>query len=283
MEGMNRSVFERNQQLYHAVIYPAAKAYRDAVPEPARDSIDAFTANLNEPFIFANNVLQLRFPAAATSLGRFLVNSTIGIGGLVDVASTEGLDRQTGDFGQTLYVWGIRESHFIVVPVAGPTNVRDAFGNGIELAGKIFLGTILPTSAATVANHIGSAGTVASPIAGLSKVEQMEELERSSLDFYALMRSVMEQKRQAELRSALKESLLSALPGLEDSGDEAGSPLVSPVLSSPALESPALQSPASEAPIPASPPAPAGQPEEPAGEPEKSAWTLVIERQAVRE
>src|SRR5262245_62162959 len=157
-EKLNRSVFEGNQQLNHTVVYPAAKTYRDTVPEPVRDSIDAFTRNLNEPFVFANTLLQLRFPAAATTLGRFLVNSTVGIGGLVDVASTEGLARQTGDFGQTLYVWGIRDSDFIVVPVVGPTNVRDAFGSSAELAAQIFFGAILPTSAATMANSVGTAG-----------------------------------------------------------------------------------------------------------------------------
>jgi phospholipid-binding lipoprotein MlaA len=278
MEDVNRSVFERNRQFNHAVIYPTAKTYRETVPEPVRDSIEAFTANLNEPFIFANDILQLRFTAAATTLGRFVVNSTIGVGGLVDVASTEGLARQTGDFGQTLYVWGIRDSDFIVVPLVGPTNVRDAFGNGIELAAQIFLGTILPTSAATVANHVGTVGTVASPVASLGKVEQMEELERSSLDFYAMMRSVLEQKRQAELRGALKESPLSALPGLEDRGaDEAGGPLISPALASPALESPALRSPALEAPAPARPPGPAGESKERGAEQANPAWTLAVE------
>jgi phospholipid-binding lipoprotein MlaA len=286
---MNRAVFERNQQLNHAVIYPAARTYRDAVPEPVRDSIDAFTANLNEPFIFANNVLQLRFSAAGTTLGRFALNSTFGIGGLIDVASKEGLARQTGDFGQTLYVWGVRDSDFIVLPVVGPSNVRDAFGNGVELAAQSFLGTILPTSTATAANYVGTAGSIASPIASLSKVAQMEELERGSLDFYAMMRSVVEQKRQAELRAALKESLVSRLPGLEDrGGDEAGSPLVSPALSSPALESPALESPALPAPVleapgPASLPAPADEARKAGGGSSMSGWTHVVERQPVRE
>jgi phospholipid-binding lipoprotein MlaA len=268
MEKLNRLVFERNQQFSHMVIYPAAKTYRDTVPEPVRDSIDAFTGNLNEPFVFANNLLQLRFPAATTTLGRFLMNSTVGIGGLFDVASKEGLARQTGDFGQTLYVWGIRDSQYIVLPVVGPTNVRDAFGNGVELAAQTFVGTVLPTSAGATANYVGTAGTVASPLASLSKVAQMEELERSSLDFYAMMRSVVEQKRQAELRDALRESLWSAVPGLEDrSGDEAGQPLVSPALSSPALE------------IPPIPPAPAGEPKQPKTDPSNAGWTLMIERQ----
>jgi phospholipid-binding lipoprotein MlaA len=305
LEKLNRSVFERNQQFNQVVLYPAAKILRDTVPEPVRDSFDAFTVNLNEPFVFANNILQLRFPAAATTLGRFLLNSTIGIGGIIDVASKEGLARQTGDFGQTLYVWGVRKSEFVVVPVVGPTYVRDAIGNGVELGAQMFLGTILPTSTAKGAQYVGAAGAVAAPISGLNKVGQMEELERSSLDFYAMMRSVVEQKRQGELRDALKESLLSGLPGFEDSsGDAPDAPLVSPALSSPALESPALESPALESPalespalespapksppspspktgafLPAPPPAPAGGSKEPGTELSISGWTPVIERE----
>jgi phospholipid-binding lipoprotein MlaA len=254
MEDMNRSVFERNQQVNRSLIYPVANAYRDTVPEPVRDSIDAFTTNLNEPFVFANNILQFRFPAATTTLGRFLLNSTFGVGGLVDVASKEGLTHQTGDFGQTLYVWGVRESDYLVAPVVGPTNVRDVFGNTIELGAQIFVGTVLPAAAATAANSVGTAGTIAAPIASLSKVEQMQELEKGSIDFYIMLRSVVEQKRQAELREALKESLLSGLPGLEDrSTDAAGSAPSSPALSSPALEEPVL--------VPPPPPADSKTPE----------------------
>jgi len=277
MEPINRSVFDSNQQFNHAVIYPLAKTYHDTVPEPVRDSIDAFTVNLNEPFVFANNILQLRLAAATTTFGRFMLNSTLGIGGLIDVASKQGLARQTGDFGQTLYVWGFRNSEFIVVPVVGPTNVRDAFGSGVEVAAQIFLGAILPTPTATAASHVGAVGTVASPVASLGKVEQMQELEQSSLDFYSMMRSVVEQKRQAELRAALRESPLSALPGLGDeSGAETGSPLISPALSSPALDSPALGSPALQTPDPISPPAQKATP--PSGEPTSLGWIIVITR-----
>src|SRR5262249_17885307 len=184
-----------------------------------------------------------------------------------------------GDFGQTLYVWGLRNSEYIVVPVVGPTNVRDAFGNGVELTAQIFLGTILPSSTAMVASHVGTAGTVTSPVASLSKVEQMQELEQSSLDFYAMLRSVVEQKRQAELSAALKESPLSGLPGLEDrSGAETDPSLLSPALSSPALEPPAQGSPALQAPDPISPPAPAEKPSQPATEPPFPGWVIVISR-----
>ena len=288
-ERMNRAVFENNQEINHSVIYPVAKSYRDSVPEPVRDSIDAFTSNIGEPFIFANNVLQLRFPAAATTLGRFIVNSTFGIGGLIDVATPEGMTRQTGDFGQTLYVWGVRDSEYLVLPVVGPTNTRDAIGNGFELAAQLFMGSVLPTSAATAANHMGAAGTVASPIASLSKVDQMQQLETSSLDFYTMLRSVVEQKRQAELRAALRESPLSSIPGLEDSsGPEAATPLVSPALMSPALQSPALesptlQSPALESPAISSPalvapPTPAERPKKQASDRAPTGRSLTIER-----
>ena len=78
-EKMNRSVFERNMRFNHAVIYPAAKAYDEGVPEPVRNSIGNFVSNLNEPFVFANDALQLRLEAAATTVGRFAINSTVGV------------------------------------------------------------------------------------------------------------------------------------------------------------------------------------------------------------
>lgn len=106
-EAFNRAVFDNNQKFNHAVLYPAAKAYNENVPQAVRDRVEAFSTNLSEPMVFANDILQLRPQAAATTFGRFALNSTLGIGGLFDVAATQGLDRQSGDFGQTMYVWGI--------------------------------------------------------------------------------------------------------------------------------------------------------------------------------
>ena len=132
-EKMNRSMFERNMRFNHAVIYPAAKAYHNGVPEPVRNSIGNFVSNLNEPFVFANDALQLRLEAAATTVGRFAINSTVGVGGLFDVATKQKLPQQSGDFGQTLYVWGMRNSPYLVLPVIGPTNVRDLLGTTVEI------------------------------------------------------------------------------------------------------------------------------------------------------
>src|SRR6478672_8721208 len=219
-EKMNRSVFERNMRFNHAVIYPAAKAYHKGVPEPVRNSIGNFVSNLNEPFVFANDALQLRLEAAATTVGRFAINSTVGVGGLFDVATKQKLQQQSGDFGQTLYVWGMRNSPYLVLPVIGPTNDRDLFGTTVELAAAIPAfataipalatatptGSLLPTHTATAANNLSVAGSVASPFTKLDQADQMVELEDSSIDFYSMLRSVVNQKRQAELDEAIQTS-----------------------------------------------------------------------------
>lgn len=217
-EKFNRSVFESNQDFNHKILYPAAKSYNENVPEGVRDRVDAFTTNLSEPMVFANNVLQFRPAAAATTLGRFAINSTLGLGGLFDVAATQGMAHQSGDFGQTMYVWGYRESAYLVLPIIGPTNVRDAIGTGVEFAVQIPAAALIPTGAATLASHVNLAGSVASPLSNLSKAEDMQTLEDSSIDFYSMLRSVTDQKRQAELQEALDTSILTGTPPPPDAG-----------------------------------------------------------------
>jgi len=215
-EKFNRSVFESNQDFNHSVLYPAAKSYNENVPEDVRDRLDAFTTNMNEPMVFANNVLQLRPEAAVTTLGRFALNSTLGLGGLFDVAATQGMAKQSGDFGQTMYVWGYRESSYLVLPIIGPTNVRDAIGTGVEFAAQIPTAALLPTKFATMASRIDLAGSVASPLTNLSKAEDMQTLEDSSVDFYSMLRSVTDQKRQAVLDEAINTSALTSTPPPRD-------------------------------------------------------------------
>ncbi len=218
-EKMNRAMFERNQGINHAVIYPVAKAYHETLPDPVRKSVANFAGNLAEPMVFANDVLQLRLGAAATTAGRFALNSTIGVGGLFDVASQQKLEKQTGDFGQTLYVLGMRQSNYLVVPIIGPTNVRDLIGTTVDFVATIPAGGLLQsglaasqfaTQAANTVNTVTVAGSIASPVTKLDDVQQMQVLEDSSLDFYTMLRSVVEQKRQAELQEALAASLWTA-------------------------------------------------------------------------
>lgn len=215
-EAFNRQMFDNSQDFNHNVLYPAAQAYNSNVPEPVRDRIDAFTTNLAEPMTFANNVLQLRPEAAVTTLGRFAVNSTIGLGGLFDVAAEQGLKHQSGDFGQTMYVWGYRDSAYVYLPVLGPTTVRDAIGSGVEFGATLPAAALIPTRFATLASRVDLAGTVTSPLSNLSKAEDMKTLEDSSIDFYSMLRSVSQQKRQAELDEALNTSALTGTPPVRD-------------------------------------------------------------------
>jgi phospholipid-binding lipoprotein MlaA len=102
-EQTNREVMAANQ----AVLGPVSEAVKTVIPGPVHDRLHDFNSNLKEPRIFVNDVLQLRFDAAAHTAGRFIVNSTVGLGGLLDVASREGIPQESGDFGQTLFVWGV--------------------------------------------------------------------------------------------------------------------------------------------------------------------------------
>ncbi len=219
-EARNRAMLEFNQELNKSVIYPVAKTYRDGVPEPVRDSIESFANNLGEPLIFANDLLQLRGEAAGTTLARFAMNSTFGLGGLFDVAGREKLPRQTGDFGQTLYVWGVRDSEYLVLPIFGPTNTRDLIGSTVEFAAMTPINWLAPAGIAAGAREFGVAesaattlttgvnitGSTAGALTKVDKAGELEALEASSLDFYVMLQSVVTQKREAELKEALAQS-----------------------------------------------------------------------------
>lgn len=208
-EDFNRKVLKLNQ----VVIDPPANVVKAVVPGQVLNRLSDLDANLKEPRIFGNDILQGRFNAAGITFGRFLFNSTFGLGGLFDVASGGGLPRQTGDFGQTLFVWGVPDGAFVESPYFGPATTRDAFGGlvdtGLDPAGWT-LGATLGWGA--------SAG-----VAGLSAVVhlgQWKEAENASIDFYSFLRSSYYQSRRADLREALglppvTESPATASPATE--------------------------------------------------------------------
>lgn len=194
-EEANRAQFERNKLANDIVISPVARTYRTIVPQPLRDRIDTGSNNLDEPRIFANNLLQGRFDAAHKTFGRFLVNSILGLGGLFDVASMGGLERQSGDFGQTLFVWGFESGPYWVMPVFGPANVRDGIGRIVDIAGDP-IQWILP-------KWVGNTPlTGVSVAAGLGQVELLDDFQQGSLDPYARFRSTYLQNRAGELAQA---------------------------------------------------------------------------------
>ena len=121
----NRQMLAMNQEM----LRPVAEVVQTVVPRPVHDRLHDFNSNLKEPRIFVNNVLQGRFDAASKTAARFAMNTTFGLGGLVDLATREGLPQQSGDFGQTLFVWGVAEGPYMVRPYWGPTTTRDAVGD----------------------------------------------------------------------------------------------------------------------------------------------------------
>jgi len=131
-EATNRKIFNFNQQLDKAVMKPVAQAYVDVVPEPARDGVHNFLVNLNLPVTFANDILQGEIERTGETVARFTVNTTIGIGGLLDVATRIGVPFHTEDFGQTLAVWGVGEGPYLVLPLLGPKPPRDAVGYAVD-------------------------------------------------------------------------------------------------------------------------------------------------------
>ena len=128
-EQVNRQVLTATRM----TLRPAAQIV-SAIPGPVHDRLRDFNSNLKEPRIFVNNVLQGRFEAAHTTAARFLANSTFGLGGLFDIASRQGLEQKSGDFGQTLFVWGVPEGAYVVRPYLGPSTTRDAFGSAVDMA-----------------------------------------------------------------------------------------------------------------------------------------------------
>jgi phospholipid-binding lipoprotein MlaA len=125
-ESWNRGVYKFNDAVDRAVAKPVARTYVKYVPRPIRTGVTNFFANLNTPTVLINDALQGKFLAAASDLGRFALNTTIGVGGLLDPATAAGLDKNDEDFGQTLGKWGVHPGPFVELPVLGPSDLRDA-------------------------------------------------------------------------------------------------------------------------------------------------------------
>ena len=219
LEPLNRKILDFNQLVDKVLLRPAAKAYVFAIPEDGRSAIRHVLNNMKEPTLFFNNVLQGEFKRAGITAGRFVVNSTVGFGGIVDVMALNGVERQSADFGQTLFVWGVPSGPYIVLPILGPSNPRDAIGQGVDSYADPF--TILANERGVTALTTGRFLTD-----GLdqraSVLDVLDELQKNSVDFYAQLRSLTQQHRAAELRRG---ATPQAEPGLyNDPGQSTPTP-----------------------------------------------------------
>jgi len=206
LENVNRKIFDFNQFVDRNAIVPAAKAYRTALPDPVRDSVRDFLNNLREPLVFANDALQGQFKHAGETMGRFVINSTVGMGGLVDVAGRWGVPYHEDDLGLTLGSWGVPEGPYLVVPILGPSTPRDLGGQVAEGFGDPW--NYIVTGNPWTLYWIPFVRGAVSGIDQRSRyIETLADIERTSLDYYATIRSLYRQRRAALIRHEQEENL----------------------------------------------------------------------------
>ena len=192
-ENFNRDVYHLNTEADVAVFRPVAVAYRDNVPSPVRTGVHNFLQNLNTPGVFANEVLQGDFADAGTSLGRLVINTTLGFGGIGDAAVHAGLDPQSTGFGHTLATYGVGHGPYLVLPLLGPSTPREAVGYAADAASDV-IDYFIPFAATVGEGAIGLVDTRS------QYISQIDDLRRSSIDEYATVRSVYLQQLEASDR-----------------------------------------------------------------------------------
>jgi len=136
-EPLNRGVYRFNDAIDTAVLVPVATAYTKVLPAPVRTGVHNFFSNLTEVWSFANSLLQLRIQDSAETFMRFNVNTVMGLGGILDVASDLGIDRHQEDFGQTLGRWGVPSGPYVMLPLLGPSTVRDTAALPVDVQGGL--------------------------------------------------------------------------------------------------------------------------------------------------
>ena len=222
-EPTNRKIFEFNRVLDGLLIKNIALLYKTVVPDQVRTGLRNALVNLNEPVVFVNNMLQAQTTRAGKTVARFVINSTVGIAGLFDWASGWGFPEQTGDFGQTLWSWGVPDGPYLVIPLLGPLNPRDGIGEGVD-------GFFDPFAYLARREHWTDMSFARFLLKGIDDraqaIPQLEEIEKNSIDFYAQIRSLYRQNRAQELTGKVTTPLSPALDEdlYKDPGQQAPEP-----------------------------------------------------------
>lgn len=199
LEGFNRGVWGFNRAVDTVAIKPVTGVYRTVTPRPARRGLSRILANLSEPFSMINNILQGKPDRAMRNLERFAVNTTIGVGGLADHATGFGIAPADEDFGQTLARWGVNGGPYLVLPLLGPSTLRDGVGSGVaQVADPYRVGM----------RNIGLSGTQQLGVTAGEIISTRSDLMDSgadafldtSLDPYAAAKSAYLQRRHAQVR-----------------------------------------------------------------------------------
>jgi phospholipid-binding lipoprotein MlaA len=206
-ERVNRRFYAVNQAVDRAIFLPLARAFGKA-PGPVRRVIRNVTRNLGEPLVFVNDVLQGHVGTAPATLGRFVINSTIGVAGIFDVAGRTGIPHHDNGFGTTLGRWGAKPGPYVFLPVFGPSNVRDTFGT----VGDLLLN---PLDWARYSGDV-AVGVTTGVLGGLNEryeaQPQLEAIRTTSTDPYATLRSYYSQNREADIHGQTEPG---ALPDID--------------------------------------------------------------------
>lgn len=198
IEPVNRAIFRFNQGLDSVLLKPLATIYREVLPQTLQDGIRNFLNNLRSPVILANNLLQGDVDGAGETIARFTVNTIVGFGGFGDPAGDLGAEYRDEDFGQTLAVWGAGEGPYLMLPIFGPSNPRDVVGLVVDT----LIDPINIWASNTDRDAIPVSRTVVRGIDRRSRnIKTIEDLEKSSLDFYATIRSLYRQVRDDAIRN----------------------------------------------------------------------------------
>jgi phospholipid-binding lipoprotein MlaA len=268
-EKTNRRIFALNNGIDRYALRPAADVYRAVVPKPARNGIHNALSNYNEPLNFTNAVLQGKISGAFRVLDRFIINSTLGLGGLVDVASGIGRPEEPHDYGQTFAVWGVESGPFLMLPLFGPSTVRDGVGTVLDLAANP-----ADLSRNWIANpsifwRLGQASTQVVDLRARVSDQGADKMMADSLDAYTLVRSAWLQRRVSQIWDGnppvKDEDFLDELPA--DDATPMETPADPPKPEIPAPGEDTAMTAAPPPPPPAAPEAPSPQTPAPAAEP----------------
>ena len=197
-ENLNRNTFAFNLAFDRYLLAPLAKGYRIVLPNEIRTGVRNFLSNLSEPWTTINAVLQGDAGNAGNSVARFLLNTTVGLLGLFDVATNMGFDKQKEDFGQTMAVHGTDSGPYLVIPFLGPSTVRDAMGKVVGFVGD-------PVTLSLQRNNQDQWIWIGAALNGVDfreqNYEKFDNLKATSVDFYATLRSLYLERRSRMIRN----------------------------------------------------------------------------------
>jgi phospholipid-binding lipoprotein MlaA len=223
-EGMNRSFMKFTLAVDGAIIAPPVHAYRRYVPRLVQTAIRNVVYNLYEPRTAANDVLQLQFKRAGESTIRFVANSTVGLGGMIDVAGKTGLPAHESDFGQTMGRWNMETGPYLFIPLVGPSDIRDAIGKLADGLGDPVAWTIGDIT--TTFGQVRAGVDVAQ--ARVDADDTLESVRHDTADPYATMRSGYSQNRAFMVDQAKGVSAAAQINALPDFGPESPAPAPAP-------------------------------------------------------